>query len=246
MIPTSYGVIAVLRDSSQPAPPAAFDVTAFLTPQTVRAALGHLFRCAFSPIQLDFATMSLSSPRYQFPMDDFQLSLIGRITLIWSQIDMQIDHMLMKAFDINHQQFDHLFSNRTVTPKCESLRNRLRTWPDPELKSLVSRACEKVKSCAPERNLVTHGIWGWYWNSESNTWEAQSWSRSKNNFIKLSEIPDFYNKLVDTSFDVDIAHERFLGLPVEAGNISNRRIIFASSAPGSASSPSGPPPDIMR
>jgi hypothetical protein len=67
--------------------------------------------------------MMLSSPVYQLPLTDDELILVGRITLVWAQIDFQIDGILTALHRLNEEQFAAFFGRMMIGGKVQAVRS---------------------------------------------------------------------------------------------------------------------------
>jgi hypothetical protein len=142
--------------------------------------------------------------------------------------------MLLGKF--NKDEYDHLFGNKTAGPKCHALRIfAARAESNKTLK--VNDAVEAILSCISERNLITHGLWGWELADEA---KPCSYSPAKNKFFYLSELFGFHERLCAAAKKVDDAfYDVFVGKP--APDTRNRRQMFGDGPP-----PDGPTPTVIE
>jgi hypothetical protein len=73
--------------------------------------------------------MMLSSPVYQLPLTDDELILVGRITLVWAQIDFQIDGILTALHRLDEEQFAAFFGRMMIGGKVQAVRSAKRRSP---------------------------------------------------------------------------------------------------------------------
>lgn len=118
-------------------------------------ALARVLHPAFDPLMSD----CLSSPLYEIPMSDADLVILGRITITWAQIDWQIDQLLMHVAKLSTVEYKHQYGSKTLPPKIQSLRVFADRLNRVDNESIIS-ACDAIKSCESDRNIMTHGQWG--------------------------------------------------------------------------------------
>ncbi len=174
--------------------------------------------------------LELSSPVYQFPFPDDALVVIARITLMWGQIDSQLDHILMNLYRLDFETFDHLFAGKTVGPKCESAKVALARSRSEDARTKTAAMIEAIIWCIRDRNVVTHGIWGWRWEPENSQWNACAWSRSKQRYFLANDLGAFHNQVVDASVKADAAwHAEIAGEDPPPSR--NRLMLFSADSP---------------
>lgn len=187
--------------------------------------------------------MSLSSPVYQFPMADSRINLVGRITLIWAQIDFQIDGILMALHGIDADQLDAFFGNSTVGRKIAVVRNAIHRAASHETQVSLTTFCNVVAPCVANRNLMTHGMWGWVWDEEKGEWIASAVNHRRKEALSVDELEDLHEKVVTAALGADEAHSLVtVGAPPPSTR--NRAVAWSPFPPEDA--PCGPPPRYKR
>ena len=183
----------------------------------------------------------LLSPVYQFPFPDEKLVIIGRITLMWGQIDVQVDQILMDLYRLGYDKFDHLFANKTVGPKTEAVRVALDRSRDNLAREALVEMATSVSSCVSERNIMTHGLWGWRYEPDNGLWHQCAWSRPKDRLFYARDLVPFHNKMAEAARKTDTAwHLQIMGTPPPTN--MNRKYMFSPLDPGVV----GAPPDYIR
>lgn len=171
------------------------------------------------------------------PVSDDDLIIIGRITLIWSQIDVSIDRIIMLICRFDYDQYSHLFRNKTLTPKIEALKVFSN---EHKHKDKIDEMIVAVSACVANRNLITHGIWGWEHKSKTNSFRACAHSINRGSTFYASDLYDFHERVHAASVKVDEAF-CLLMMNKQAPNSRNRPSVFADSAP----TPNSPAPPNM-
>ncbi len=126
--------------------------------------------------------MKLSSPVYEIPMSDEELIIVGRITLMWSHMDVQVDLILSQIGRFTPEVFSHFFGGNTINRKIETIRVYSKSINEP-LKGKLITMCDAVSDCVRDRNLMTHGMWGWEVDKTSRKYRACAWRRFKDTFL---------------------------------------------------------------
>jgi hypothetical protein len=172
--------------------------------------------------------------------------MIGRLTLIWGHVDIQIDNLLRELLRLDPDAFNRRFRAKTISPKLDELAKEATGWPDGERKTKMLAMVAAVADCAVERNLITHGQWGYIWRRDTRIWEVGAWNRTRQTGFAAARLPDLYDRMVAASLACDEIHHLVL-LPVEAGPWEarfNKRFIWSDVSPSDPDGPPGPPPEI--
>ncbi len=180
----------------------------------------------------------LSSPVYQFPMSGENLLIIARITLMWGQIDTQVDAVIMKLFQLSTDEFDALFANKTVGPKIEFAAKGAHRCASDDARLKLRAMIEAITPCQQDRNIMTHGLWGFQYDRMQNEFLACAWSRNKQQALYAAELPSLHERVVVASQKSDAAFfEIVQETPAPAER--NRFAIFSEVDPAIGSP--GPP-----
>lgn len=172
---------------------------------------------------------NLSSPLYEMPMEDSDILIIGKITLIWSQIDMGVETILRCVGRFEKDQFDHFFKNKTIMPKLEAIRIYSKKLNIPK-RSAVITMCEVVARCNKERNLIMHGTWCWM--KKGQIFTAGAYSMASKDFMPVTKLPSFYEQIVDASIKTDAAMFELLGIKPDPKARNRPPMTVADHDPG--------------
>ena len=185
----------------------------------------------------------LSSPVYQLPLTDDELLIVGRITLAWAQIDFQIDGVLTALHRLDDEQFTAFFGRMTIGGKVQAVRVALKRAPSETAHTSLTEMCDAISECLADRNLMTHGMWGWNWDAQNARWESCAISHRKGQAFSASELPNLHEKVVLAAVKADHAYSRIV-FGTEPAATRNRT--YASSPFPPETAPGGMPPRYIR
>jgi len=99
---------------------------------------------------------------YVSPLTDKEHAQIGRIAILWGQIEFFVDQLLEHVSGIEWSELEVLgVTDRPVAAKVDWLNRVKSRHPDPELQEKVGEFCAIIHETKTSRNHVFHGIWGW-------------------------------------------------------------------------------------
>lgn len=185
----------------------------------------------------------LSSPVYELPIADDELLLVGRITLMWSQLDFQIDGILAALHRLDGEQLAAFFGRIMIGGKVQAIKKAVHRAPSGSAQQALSAMCESINGCLEDRNLLTHGMWGWNWDEENVRWEPAATSHLIRTTFSASELPDLHERIVEAAVRTDRAYYLTVHRE-EPSTTRNRAYTSAPFQPGTP--PGGMPPRIVR
>ncbi len=101
-------------------------------------------------------------PAFISPLTDKEHATIGRIALLWGQIEYLIDDLMCL---VSGQSWDQLRENpemvKHVSQKIRFLKKEAERRLEPAGTDMVLSFCAFVQDTKFARNDVFHGIWGW-------------------------------------------------------------------------------------
>jgi hypothetical protein len=181
----------------------------------------------------------LDEPLYAFPIDDAQLVILGRITIMWGHVDSAIDQIVDQIHRFRPFQAEIFLPSTTVGTKVSIVKKSLSLVSDEEARLKISAALEALERLLPDRNHVTHGRWGWHVDLQTHeTTPAAEWGRRRQQPFLGSELADLHNKIATAARLVDEAfYAVWRKAPAPIG-VNNRRFLFGNGPP--------PEPDKLR
>lgn len=106
--------------------------------------------------------MKLPPPPYEIPLDDECLILMGKIAVLWGQIDEGLNTMLRLVLKIPPNVFESLLGNQMIGSRVNHLRAGIVHTTDPRATKLLTDLVDKLNDVLPARNAAMHGCWGRY------------------------------------------------------------------------------------
>lgn len=185
----------------------------------------------------------LSSPVYQLPVSDDELLIVGRITLMWAQLDFQLDAILTSLHKIDGEQFTAFFGRTMIGAKVQAVKAATKRASSSAVQIALGEMCDAISKCLTDRNLMTHGMWGWNWNEDQGAWESCAISHRKGQAFVASELPELHEKIVEAALKVDRGYY-LLVWKTEPPTTRNRAFASAPFPPEEA--PGGGPPRLVR
>lgn len=106
------------------------------------------------------AAKPLPVPPFDIPLSDEELVLMGKIAVMWGQIDEAFNSTLRWVMKINPVVFESLLGNQMIGTRVNHLRATLSTVQDAKSREMLGRLIEAMNNVLPDRNAAMHGCWG--------------------------------------------------------------------------------------
>jgi hypothetical protein len=156
-------------------------------------------------------------PPFVSPLTHDQHARVGRIALLWGQIDMELDQLLMIALNLPGRQLRTLMGEKAIGRKLEMLENHL-----DDLKSSEARKCARefwnlTNQTKTLRNRCFHGIWGFACSRDKKVIAAAGHFKALNDPLRASQLPALEKKLCKTA-RVGLLALRAAGMPFTDGH----------------------------
>jgi hypothetical protein len=111
-------------------------------------------------------------PAYISPLTDKQHAQLGRICILWGQIDLNLDQLLRWAYGFSKAQWDAMeIADRPLGTKLTLLKKSLENVGDLVVRQLLEELCEALDNVKAQRNHAIHGMWGWRVDAAKGTVE---------------------------------------------------------------------------
>ncbi|MBW0008369.1 MAG: hypothetical protein JO335_11740 [Sphingomonas sp.] len=108
-------------------------------------------------------------PVYLSPLTDKQHAQIGRIAVLWGQIEYFVEILMAH---VSHLSWDELtavgVTEKPIGAKVLFLKAATARIAEVELRQRVREFCESIDDTKVARNHVFHGIWGWRGDKKSH------------------------------------------------------------------------------
>ena len=140
------------------------------------------------------------APAFLSPLTHDQHARIGRIALLWGQVDMILDQLLESALGITSRQRKALIGDKQIGGKLDLLNNNLDGIKGAKAKALAKEFRDLANQTKPHRNKCFHGIWGFaVGRKKGDVSPAATHYRSIENPLRVTQLPALERKLCKTS-----------------------------------------------
>lgn len=143
----------------------------------------------------------LPQPAYEIPLTDEELLLVGKIGIMWAQIDEFFNQVIRITLDMPSDLFEHFLADRMIGSKKDTFKRYAKMIPNPETRKRAHHLIEKIENVLPKRNLAFHGCWGSYVvNTKPHTLRAGAFNRQKpKQRLYAYEIEQLYRDVCEIS-----------------------------------------------
>ncbi|MEO4040356.1 hypothetical protein AAFN47_01965 [Hoeflea sp. CAU 1731] len=104
----------------------------------------------------------LPPPPFDLPLSDPDLLLMGKIAILWGQIDESFNSCLRLVLKIDNRVFESLLGNQMIGSRVSHMKAAIHTATDSRNRELLSEIVSKMEDVLPSRNAAMHGCWGRY------------------------------------------------------------------------------------
>ena len=156
-------------------------------------------------MRTDQVEIRLSEAVYQIPMYDLELMALARITVMWGQLEKQMDMVLKVVLDITWEEYRSKYESRMISKKTVALRCALSNKKNKTHRKLLIEMAEAIDSCLSDRNTVTHGQLSWHYLKEKNVYRAGFRSALRQETFWLKDIFELHERIVEAAVKSDIA-----------------------------------------
>jgi hypothetical protein len=112
-------------------------------------------------------------PGYISPLSDKEHARLGRIAVLWGQIEHFVEYLLPRVSGLTWKELEALqVTEKQMASKTSFLQLAAKRLGDAELEKQVRKFCELIHDTKTRRNHAFHGIWGLRANSRFKTVEA--------------------------------------------------------------------------
>ena len=101
-------------------------------------------------------------PGYVSPLTDEEHATIGRIALLWGQIEHFVEELLPAVTDLAHDELEALqINSKAIASKVAFLKAASRRISNAALRDEIVKFCTLIHDTKMQRNHIFHGMWGW-------------------------------------------------------------------------------------
>jgi len=139
-------------------------------------------------------------PAFYSPLTHDQHAQLGRIAVLWGQIDMFMDSLLTYVVGISPELRKRLLSDRPTGAKLDLLRDFLKDRPDGEPKKSISKFVKMAVGAKATRNQCFHGTWGYrILRKKKKVIAAAQHHKQPEQPFKVDDLPKLERKLCQIS-----------------------------------------------
>lgn len=101
-------------------------------------------------------------PGYVSPLTDKEHATIGRIALLWGQVEHFVEVLLPIVTGLTLDELDALqISSKTIASKVDFLAKASSRVERADIRDGIKRFCAIIYETKSQRNHIFHGMWGW-------------------------------------------------------------------------------------
>lgn len=142
---------------------------------------------------------SADLPAFISPLTHDQHAQLGRMAVLWGQVDMILDNLLDLALNITPAQRMTLIGEKPIGAKLDILSKHLSGLTHPQGQKLARRFWDLANQTKTQRNRCFHGVWGWWASPSKKVIPAASHFKAKENPVKVGDLAAIERKLCQTS-----------------------------------------------
>ena len=138
-------------------------------------------------------------PPFISPLTHDQHARLGRIAIVWGQIDMILDQLLRIALKITYKQQRTLIGEKPIGAKLEMLSANLAELDGQKGQELAREFWDLANQTKTQRNRCFHGVWGFRTIRENVVIAAASHFKAGNDPVRATQLPALERKLCKTA-----------------------------------------------
>jgi hypothetical protein len=136
-------------------------------------------------------------PGYVSPLTDRQHAQIGRIAILWGQVEHFVEQLLPRITGLSWKELEALgVTEKPIGSKVNFLKAAASRITDDDLKNEVRALCAAIDDTKVARNHLFHGIWGWRGDKRTkNVFPAARKTSAPHAPLKATQLPYLEKKL---------------------------------------------------
>jgi hypothetical protein len=138
-------------------------------------------------------------PAYVSPLTHDEHAQIGRIAVLWGQIDSFVDSLLTFVLGIPVELRSELFADKQIGAKLDALRKFAPKLKPAERREQVQKFVRMIDAAKAERNQCFHGAWGFRITNKQTVIAAAQHYKQPEVPFKASSLPKLERQLCQTS-----------------------------------------------
>ncbi|MEO1967352.1 MAG: hypothetical protein ABGW87_01390 [Sphingomonadaceae bacterium] len=137
-------------------------------------------------------------PPFISPLTHDQHARLGRIAILWGQIDMMLDLLLESALSLSAKQRRTLIGEKPIGTKLDMLKNHLDELDD-EARELATQFWNLANETKTQRNRIFHGVWGFRCGKTNEVTPAATHFKDGGNPVRVKQLAPLEKKLCKTA-----------------------------------------------
>ena len=138
-------------------------------------------------------------PPFVSPLTHDQHARLGRIAILWGQIDMMLDQLLELAMGITAKQRQTLIGEKPIGTKLDMLKLHLDDIADTDGRALATEFWDLANQTKTQRNRCFHGVWGLRCGKPNEVYPAATHFKDGGSPVKATQLPPLEKKLCRTA-----------------------------------------------
>ena len=139
-------------------------------------------------------------PAFYSPLTHDEHAQLGRIAVLWGQVEMFVENLLTAVFGITPELRARLFSDKPIGAKLDLLSSFTKDMPKGEAAKAVAAFLSLAHEVKSERNQCFHGVWGFRVRAKQQEIEAAAQhQRDPAKPFRASNLPRLERKLCQLS-----------------------------------------------
>lgn len=118
-------------------------------------------------------------PGYVSPLTDMEHATLGRIAILWGQIEHFVEELLPMVTGLSYEEMEALqINSKTISSKVDFLKTAVGRIKDEAIRTQIVEFCAIIHETKTQRNHIFHGIWGWRADERTKRVFPAAWKRS--------------------------------------------------------------------
>lgn len=137
-------------------------------------------------------------PAFVSPLTDKEHAQLGRIAVLWGQIDWLIDQIILNALQITLAQQETLIGEKPIGPKIVMVKKHFENIHPQDAETASRGFIELLDRTKSKRNHIFHGIWGWRAHPRKEIVQrCARHPKSLDNPVKVEDLPKLESDLCE-------------------------------------------------
>lgn len=176
---------------------------------------------------------SLPPPPFEIPLTDEDLILMGKIAVMWGQIDEGFNSILRWVLKLDPKVFESLLGNQMIGSRVRHLKAATPTSTRPRARDLLAEVTRRMADILPMRNAAMHGCWGRFpTDATYSAWDVGTFNHQKpSDRFYAKQLPALYRDM--TAIMALLGELGMLSCEEDPGPVmyDQNKIWFAPEAP---------------